>query len=157
MPVGKIKNLFQFRLLIKSVFFKNYFIGICTFFWVLSSVSIHGLEIEAKDVIVSLFLGLSTTLMYNLDRLFNDEWHFFKSMLKLKSIPHDANSLKIHAKVRNQLIFLLPIFALILKLLYVRRKTLFIKHLVHTLHIHSFAFLIYGLSLSVTIWLVDIS
>lgn len=42
---------------------------------------------------------------------------------------------------------LIPLFAGVLKLIYVRRKHLYIKHIVHALHIHSFAYLIYGLSL----------
>lgn len=50
---------------------------------------------------------------------------------------------------------MLPIFAVILKLLYIRRKILYINHLVHSLHIHSFSFLIYGLALAISIWIVD--
>ncbi len=42
------------------------------------------------------------------------------------------------------MLLLLPIFALILKLLYVRRNILYVKHLVHGLYLHSFAYLIYG-------------
>lgn len=42
---------------------------------------------------------------------------------------------------------LIPLFAGVLKLIYVRRKHLYIKHVVHALHIHSFAYLLYGLSL----------
>jgi len=51
--------------------------------------------------------------------------------------------------------FMLPIFALILKLLYVRRKTLYIKHLVHALHLHSFAYLMYGITLLFTAYVTD--
>jgi hypothetical protein len=39
---------------------------------------------------------------------------------------------------------LLPIFALILKLLYIRRDYFFIEHLIHALHLHSLAYWIYG-------------
>jgi hypothetical protein len=35
----------------------------------------------------------------------------------------------------------IPLFALVLKLLYVRRKVLYIDHLIYALHIHSFAYL----------------
>lgn len=38
--------------------------------------------------------------------------------------------------------FLLPFFALILKLFYVRRKRLYIEHITFTLHIHTFLFFI---------------
>ena len=53
------------------------------------------------------------------------------------------------------MIFMLPIFALILKLLYVRRNMLYIKHLVHALHLHSLAYLLYGVTLLVTVYLTD--
>lgn len=42
---------------------------------------------------------------------------------------------------------LIPLFAVILKFIYVRRKHLYIKHVVHALHVHSFAYLLYGLGL----------
>ncbi len=40
---------------------------------------------------------------------------------------------------------LLPFFALLLKWLYSRRKVLYVQHLVHALHLHSFAFLLFAL------------
>lgn len=42
---------------------------------------------------------------------------------------------------------LLPVFALLLKFFYIRRNLLYIRHLVHSLHLHSFAFFIFGLTL----------
>lgn len=42
---------------------------------------------------------------------------------------------------------LIPLFAGVLKLIYVRRKHLYIKHIVHALHVHSFSYMAYGLSL----------
>ncbi len=83
--------------------------------------------------------------------------HVVRQMIRVKKSDKEFVWAFFFKNLSIMMFLLLPIFALILKLLYVRRKTLFIKHLVHTLHIHSFAFLIYGLSLSVTIWLVDIS
>lgn len=50
---------------------------------------------------------------------------------------------------------LLPIFALILKLLYVRRNVLYIKHLIHALHLHAFAYLTYGITLLITFYMID--
>lgn len=44
---------------------------------------------------------------------------------------------------------LIPLFAGVLKLIYVRRKHLYIKHVVHALHVHSFAYLMYALCLLV--------
>ncbi len=54
------------------------------------------------------------------------------------------------------MLLLIPIFALILKLMYVRNnKELYIKHLIHSLHIHSFAYIIYGISLIVIHYLIS--
>lgn len=44
---------------------------------------------------------------------------------------------------------LIPLFALVLKVVYARRNHLYIKHIVHALHVHSFAYFIYGISLLV--------
>jgi hypothetical protein len=44
---------------------------------------------------------------------------------------------------------MLPIFALILKLLYIRRNILYVNHIMHAIHLHSFAYIVYGLSLIV--------
>ncbi|MDH5474754.1 MAG: DUF3667 domain-containing protein [Cyclobacteriaceae bacterium] len=50
---------------------------------------------------------------------------------------------------------LLPMFALFLKLLYFRRNTLYIKHLIHALHLHSFAYLIYGITLLISFYYIE--
>ncbi|WP_186754721.1 DUF3667 domain-containing protein [Echinicola salinicaeni] len=42
---------------------------------------------------------------------------------------------------------LLPFFALYMKLLYIRSPNFYVEHLVQGLHLHSFAYLIYGLGL----------
>jgi hypothetical protein len=48
----------------------------------------------------------------------------------------------------SKMVFLLiPLFALLLKLLYIRRKRLYFEHLIFSLHIHSFIFLLLILSL----------
>lgn len=44
---------------------------------------------------------------------------------------------------------LIPLFALILKAIYVRRKHLYVKHVVHAMHVHSFSYLMYALGLLV--------
>jgi len=54
------------------------------------------------------------------------------------------------------MLLLIPIFALILKLLYIRRNQLYIKHLIHALHLHSFAYFLYGVFMIITFfWLTD--
>ncbi|MEQ8925817.1 MAG: DUF3667 domain-containing protein [Fulvivirga sp.] len=46
------------------------------------------------------------------------------------------------------MLILIPLFALILKILYIRQKDqLYIKHIIHALHLHSFAYFFYGISL----------
>ncbi|UGU18246.1 DUF3667 domain-containing protein [Sinomicrobium kalidii] len=45
------------------------------------------------------------------------------------------------------MLFLLPFFALILKLLYIRRPWYYVEHLIHGLHVHCFAYLIYGIAI----------
>ncbi len=40
--------------------------------------------------------------------------------------------------------FLLPVYALIFKLLYLRRKSFYVDHLVYTMHLQSFAMLTMG-------------
>jgi hypothetical protein len=42
----------------------------------------------------------------------------------------------------KMMFFLLPLFAVSLKLLYLRRKRLYVEHLVFLLHVHAFAFLV---------------
>jgi hypothetical protein len=46
------------------------------------------------------------------------------------------------ANLQRALFLLLPIFALLLKLLYLRRRILYLDHLVFALHFHAFAFVI---------------
>lgn len=53
------------------------------------------------------------------------------------------------------MLLLIPIFALVLKVLYFRRKELYIKHLIHAFHLHSFAYLFYGVSLLIMLYAVQ--
>lgn len=50
---------------------------------------------------------------------------------------------------------LIPLFAGVLKMIYIRRTHLYIKHVVHALHVHSFAYLMYGISLLIIFRLID--
>lgn len=43
------------------------------------------------------------------------------------------------------LLIAIPIFALLLKLLYIRQKKLYVQHLVHTLHLHAFTLALFSL------------
>jgi hypothetical protein len=54
-----------------------------------------------------------------------------------------------------QLVFvLLPIFALMLKLLYIRRRRYYAEHFVFSLHVHAFVFLMFILMLLIRHWIV---
>ena len=54
------------------------------------------------------------------------------------------------------MLFTLPLFALMLKLFYMRRNQYYITHLIHALHLHSFAYLIYGFAfLMAMYWLPE--
>ncbi len=53
------------------------------------------------------------------------------------------------------MLILIPFFALILKLLYARRDQLYIKHLIHALHLHTFAYFFYGISLLVMVYAIS--
>ena len=46
--------------------------------------------------------------------------------------------------IPKMMFFLLPLFAVSLKLLYLRTKRLYVEHLVFLLHVHAFAFLLLG-------------
>ncbi len=66
------------------------------------------------------------------------------------------SSLFISGVARNlplMMFVLLPFFALILKLLYIRKDIYFVEHLIHGINLHSFAYFIYGLT---TLWVVYI-
>lgn len=74
-----------------------------------------------------------------------------KSVLQIRKMMRQP-SYFIDFLVTNlpvMMFIILPIFALMLKIFYWRSKTLYIKHLVHALHLHSFAFLIFALCILV--------
>ncbi|QSE95981.1 DUF3667 domain-containing protein [Fulvivirga lutea] len=54
------------------------------------------------------------------------------------------------------MLILIPLFALILKILYIRQKgQLYIKHIIHALHLHTFAYFFYGLSLILIFMIIE--
>ncbi len=53
------------------------------------------------------------------------------------------------------MLILIPIFALVLKLFYIRRRFLYIHHVIHGFHLHSFAYLIYGITLGATYFWIE--
>ncbi len=53
------------------------------------------------------------------------------------------------------MLILIPIFAGALKLLYIRRPFLYINHIIHGFHLHSFAYFTYGLTLIFTYFVIE--
>lgn len=81
--------------------------------------------------------------------------HVIKQMIRVYKSDKEYLFAFVIKNFSLMMFIMLPVFALILKLLYIRRKTLYINHLVHSLHIHSFSFLIYGLTVAISIWIFD--
>ena len=67
----------------------------------------------------------------------------------------------IFGKLTWMTLFMMPVLALILKLLYVRRKKYYVEHLVFSFHYHSFAFILVSLmvlfSNFLPVWSIPIS
>jgi len=64
-----------------------------------------------------------------------------REYIRLCRSPESANA-KILEYISWAFFLLLPIFALILKLVYIRRKQNYMRHLIFSIHIHSFIFLV---------------
>ena len=72
---------------------------------------------------------------------------FIKQVLKI-AITTGQSFTTILEHTASKLIFLfIPVLAALLKLFYIRRKRLFFEHLIFSLHLHSFIFLIFILNL----------
>ena len=82
----------------------------------------------------------------------NTSWNFdVLNISTEKKRRFIANSnLYINNSARNlpiMMFLLLPFFALILHLLYIRHSKFYVEHLIHSLNLHSFAYLIYGIGI----------
>lgn len=65
--------------------------------------------------------------------------------------PQDAFRQLIRGAIESTpkvMFLILPIYALLLKLLYARRKRLYVEHFIFALHVHAFAFLIFFVALA---------
>ncbi len=72
---------------------------------------------------------------------------FIERTVRIQRSDREALTGYIIKNLSIMMFLLMPIFALILKILYIRSKRLYIEHLVHALHLHAFAYFIYGFSL----------
>jgi len=66
---------------------------------------------------------------------------FFTEQLEKVAHNKDEFLSSVAKHYPEMMFFLLPACALLLKLLYLRRKRLYVEHLVFSLHVHSFAFI----------------
>ncbi|MEL7148110.1 MAG: hypothetical protein AAFO69_17175, partial [Bacteroidota bacterium] len=124
-----------------------------TTFWPFQTEDNLTLFVEYKDN-----FELTDTQLYDSMQTasFSD---FDKIALKQAIRVSRAKSKELTSYAIEQMPFMmfimLPVFALLLKLLYVRRKQNYIIHLVHSLHIHSFRFLLVGLATLIAIFTAD--
>ncbi|WP_187696282.1 DUF3667 domain-containing protein [Xanthovirga aplysinae] len=85
---------------------------------------------------------------------------FERSMWKVglhqfrKLVENDINFFinYMFSNLSLMMILIVPIFALLLKLLYIRRKFVYVDHVIHSIHIHAFAYLIYGIFFLIQLW-----
>ena len=77
-----------------------------------------------------------------------------RQLTRINKADEEAVTTYILQNVPLMMFLLVPLFALILKLFYVRRKVLYIRHMVHAIHLHSFAYFIYGFSIIIMFWVV---
>jgi hypothetical protein len=91
----------------------------------------------------------------NLGELSPYDLHVAKQTIRVLRAEKEAIVGAIVQNLPVMMLFLIPVFALILKLLYVRRKFLYINHIIHGLHLHSFAYLVYGLTMILTYFILD--
>ncbi len=72
--------------------------------------------------------GMANTIFHQLRKVFSNDLSMFGGYI-MQNLP-------------VMMFIVLPLLALVMKLLYVRRKPLYIHHLVHSLHLHAFGFLV---------------
>lgn len=74
--------------------------------------------------------------------IYRKAFEVFEKIQSKDSIILPAILDKFKANTANLIILLLPLFALILKILYIRRSFYYVEHLIFSIHFHCFAFLI---------------
>lgn len=87
----------------------------------------------------------------------NDAGKWFQQRAREKFGEHGSNMQLFLVGLISNLPYMMfaciPLFALVLKILYIRRRIFYIDHLVYAFHIHSFAYLIITLNVLATIGL----
>jgi hypothetical protein len=88
---------------------------------------------------------------YGVEKLMGEDgtWfekYMFKLAMKMRVSGEEKVMEEFYHYISKLIFLLIPIFALLLKLLYIRRKKTYYEHLVFSLHFHSFVFLLYILA-----------
>lgn len=78
-----------------------------------------------------------------------------KQMVRVYKRDKEYLAASMAQNLSIMMFLMLPVFALILKLMYIRRKTLYINHLIHAIHMHSYAFMVYSIALALLFWFVE--
>ena len=88
--------------------------------------------------------------------LSNFQLSLVKKLIRLDRAEGQVVISQLLKNLPLMMLFVLPICALLLKLFYIRRNQYYITHLVHSLHLHSFAYIIYGFAfVLVMYWLPE--
>jgi hypothetical protein len=80
----------------------------------------------------------------NTDSLTSFQYNLTKKIIRLDRAENQVVISQMLKNLPLMMIFILPIFAFLLMLFYMRRNQYYITHLIHALHLHSFAYVIYG-------------
>lgn len=92
----------------------------------------------------------------NTNGLSSFQYELTKQLVRLDRAESQIVISQLLKNLPIMMLFTLPIFALLLKLFYIRRNQYYITHLVHALHLHSFAYVVYALVFSAAMyWLPD--
>ena len=93
-------------------------------------------NLDANQILDSLQTGSLSAFQYDIVR----------KLIRLDKAESQIVLGHVLSNLPIMMIFIVPIFALILKLFYIRRGKYYITHVVHALHLHSFAYVIYGVA-----------
>ncbi|MEM9673079.1 MAG: DUF3667 domain-containing protein [Cyclobacteriaceae bacterium] len=72
---------------------------------------------------------------------------FFRQIRRVAQNDLDVFAGFVLQNMPIMMFMLIPLFALLLKLLYIRREKLYVQHLVHALHLHAFVLFLFSLLL----------
>jgi len=75
---------------------------------------------------------------------------FYKRLIRIKRANEALLRKFIIGNLSIAMFVLIPLIALVLKLFYLRRKLYFVAHLIHTLYLQAFFFLLFGILLGLT-------